>query len=127
MEFKVAFLGPAAGGSAFNCAFVQALQEIAEIATAINSTTYALKYQDAAETLSNSINTNLWNPTFGVYSLSPASPNNYGVSSMGFCIISGVVNSTQAMQFLSALPNLRLVELHFSATTKLHLALAEST
>ncbi|KAE9363347.1 glycoside hydrolase family 78 protein [Stipitochalara longipes BDJ] len=108
IDLSIAFLGPGTGGSAFNCAFVQALNKMAEIATAINSTTSASKYQTAATTLSNSINQNLWNPTLGAYGLSPASPDDYGVSSMGFCITSGVANTTQASRFLSLLPNLRL-------------------
>jgi hypothetical protein len=107
VDLSVAFLGPGTGGSAFNCAFVQALNKMAEIAAAINSTS-ASKYQTAATTLSNAINKILWNPTLGVYSLSPASPDDYGVSSMGFCITSGIANTTQASQFLSQLPNLKL-------------------
>jgi hypothetical protein len=108
VDIPITFLGPGTGGSAFNCAFVQALNKLAEIAAAINNTTSASKYQTAAETLRDSINKNLWNPTLGVYGLFPAFLDDNGTSSMGFCIASGVANTTQAAQFLSSLPNLRL-------------------
>lgn len=108
VDISVAFLGPGAGGSAFDCASVQVFNKLAEIAAAINNTASASKYQTAAETMSDIVNNTLFNPTLGVHGLSPASLDNYGVSSINFCITSRVPNTTQAAQFLSTLPTLLL-------------------
>lgn len=102
------FLGPSSGGSAINCAFVQALNMMADVATSINDTESASRYIATATALSGAINTLLWNDELGVYSLSPSLPNDYSVNSMGFCITSGIANATQATRFLSNLPSLRL-------------------
>jgi hypothetical protein len=103
-----AFLGPAASGSAVNCALVQALSVSAQVATAINDTQSASQYFAAATSLAAAINKNLWNPTLGVYALSLDSPNDYSVSACAFCITSGTANTSQATAFLSAMQNLRL-------------------
>ena len=53
------FLGPASGGSAINCALVQALNGIAHVATAINDSASASHYHIAASTLADNINNKL--------------------------------------------------------------------
>ncbi|RDW74895.1 hypothetical protein BP6252_06037 [Coleophoma cylindrospora] len=103
-----AFLGPASGGSVVNCAFVQALNMVADIAAAIDDTDAVTKYQNAAITLAATINKSLWNSKLGVYSLSLASPDDYSVSSCAFCITSGTANATQASSFLAAIQSLKL-------------------
>ncbi|KAH6671125.1 glycoside hydrolase family 78 protein [Halenospora varia] len=102
------FLGPAMGGSAVNCALVQALNMSAQVATAINDTQSASQYHTAAMTLASTINKNLWNPTLGVYALALDSPTDYSVSACAFCITSGTASGDQAAAFLSAMQNLRL-------------------
>ena len=102
------FLGPASGGSAINCAFVQALNMVADVATAINDTASASQYYSAASTLAANINKNLWNPKLGVYSLALASPSDYSVNGCAFCITSGTANATQASSFLTAIQSLKL-------------------
>ncbi|KAH8645996.1 glycoside hydrolase family 78 protein [Tricladium varicosporioides] len=102
------FLGPAKGGSAVNCALVQALKMSAQVATAINDTQSASQYLTSAMALAAAVNKNLWNPTLGVYSLALDSPTDYSVSACAFCITSGTASSDQAAAFLSAMENLRL-------------------
>ncbi|KAH9215467.1 glycoside hydrolase family 78 protein [Leptodontidium sp. 2 PMI_412] len=103
-----AFLGPAIGGSAVNCAFVQALNISAQVATAINDTQSASQYFTAAAALATAINTNLWNQALGIYALALDSPSDYSVSACAFCITSGTASVSQATAFLSAMQNLRL-------------------
>ena len=102
------FLGPASGGSAINCAFVQALNMATDVAIAINDTDSASKYHKVASSLAVNINKSLWNPKLGVYSLSLTSPNDYSVNSCAFCITSGTANTTQTLSFLAAIQSLQL-------------------
>ncbi|KAF7891701.1 hypothetical protein EAF00_008003 [Botryotinia globosa] len=105
--FLSSFLGPSQG-SADSCALVQALSQLVEVAMALNDLASATKYQTAATKLSTAINRQLWNPTIGVYSLSAASPDDYSIAAIGFCITSGTANTTQALQSLQALDALKL-------------------
>jgi len=103
-----AFLGPSNGGSAINCAFVEALKKLVDVATAVGDGSAATKYLATAAQLMDAINSKLWNEELGVYSLSPEYPNDFSVNSIGFCISSGTANATRAARLLSALPSLRL-------------------
>ncbi|KAH8588304.1 Six-hairpin glycosidase-like protein [Bisporella sp. PMI_857] len=103
-----AFLGPANGGSAINCALVQALHMAADVATSISDIKSASQYRATATSLAAAINQLLWNDTLGIYSLSPTATNEYSVNSIAFCITSGTANATQASRFISKLPSLRL-------------------
>ncbi|TGO59259.1 hypothetical protein BCON_0046g00020 [Botryotinia convoluta] len=87
--FLSSFIGPSQG-SAVSCALVQAL-----ISNRGNENIHC-------------VNKQLWNPTIGVYSLSAASPGDYSIAAIGFCITSGTANTTQALQSLQALDALKL-------------------
>lgn len=102
------FLGPASGGSAINCALVQALNGIAHVATAINDSASASHYHIAASTLADNINNKLWNPAVGVYSLSLTNAKDYSVNSCAFCITSGTANASQSSSLLTAIQSLVL-------------------
>lgn len=101
------FIGPSQG-SAISCALVQALSNLAEVAMALNDLASATKYSAAATKISTAVNKQLWNPTIGTYSLSAASPDDYSIAAIGFCITSGTANTTQALQSLQALDALKL-------------------
>ncbi|KAI9645200.1 hypothetical protein NHQ30_005934 [Ciborinia camelliae] len=103
--FLSGVLGPSQG-SAVSCALVQALSKFAEVATALNDGVSATKYQSVAIQLSTAINSLLWNPTIGVYSISAASPSDFSTYAIGLCITSGTANITQASQSLQALESL---------------------
>lgn len=105
---KFAFLGPVNGSLAVSCAAVQALNGVADVATSIGDSSTAQKYKSAADTMASAINTRLWNSALGVYALSPASPNDFSTSGVGFCISSGVANQTQAESSIAALSALKL-------------------
>lgn len=103
-----AFLGPTNGGSAISCALLEALNNVALVATAINDAQSAVKYQATSASLSAAINKFLWNDELGIYALSPDSPNDYSVAGLSFCITSGAANTTQAARSTSALSALKL-------------------
>lgn len=117
VDLVIAFLGGASGGSAVSCAAVQALYELADLASAIGQDADADRANLAAEALSQAINSQLWNDGLGVYSLSTSSPEEYSVAGIAFCITSGVANETQAANAISALQGLALAPGYKDATT----------
>ncbi|KAK2596536.1 hypothetical protein N8I77_013422 [Diaporthe amygdali] len=102
VHIPVAFLGPPEAGSAVSCLAVQALRGLAEIAQALNDAASQQAWTAAADSLSNSINTQLWNDGLGVYGLSLSDTADFSVASTAFCITSGVANETQATRSLAA-------------------------
>ncbi|KAJ4361235.1 hypothetical protein N0V95_002053 [Ascochyta clinopodiicola] len=103
-----AFLGPADKGSAINCALVEALNGMSEVAYILGDTEAYLKYRSAAADLVVAVNKNLWIERTGIYSMSPNLPEAFSVNSIAFCITSGTANATQAGQLLTKLPLLKL-------------------
>jgi hypothetical protein len=101
-------LGPANGGSVSSCSLYRALNQFADIATAINQTASATTYRTAAQNLGAAINAHLWNPALGVFSWSSDYPNDYSTAGLGFCLLLGVANKTQAALSISALCALKL-------------------
>jgi hypothetical protein len=102
------FLGAATGGSADNCALVQALKEMSDVANALGETSDAAQWSEIQTSLVAAINDSLWNESLGIYGLSTSDLTNYSVNSMAFCITSGTATTEQAERFISALPALRL-------------------
>lgn len=100
--------GPPDGGVVSSCSLLQALNQAANVATAINQMTSASMYLAAAKNLATAINTHLWNDKLGAYSLSPESPNDYSLAGLAFCLLSGATNATQASRSISALSALKL-------------------
>ncbi|RDW64620.1 hypothetical protein BP6252_10271 [Coleophoma cylindrospora] len=115
--FTLGFLGPGNSSSAISCALIQVLNMMADVATGINDTASALSYRSFAENITTAVNSLLWNPDLGVYSVSPASPNDFSVASIAFCITSGAANSTQVASSLAALPSLQLGPGYKDSTT----------
>lgn len=97
-----AFLGPADGGSAVSCLAVQALRNLAEIATAMNDTASQQSWTSSADSLAAVINAQLWDEDQGVYIQQASDPDNFSVASTAFCITSGVAEETQAERSLAA-------------------------
>lgn len=102
VHVPVAFLGPPQGGSAVSCLAVQALRNLAEIATALNDTSSQGSWTSAADSLAAAINAQLWDEAVGAYVQSPADRANFSVASTAFCITSGVANQTRAERSLAA-------------------------
>lgn len=103
-----AFLGPSQGGAAINCALVQALHEMADVAVALEEVETSKTFRGSASSLITAINNNLWNEAAGIYNDSPIQPGQFSISSMGFCITSGTASEEQADRFLSHLNSLKL-------------------
>lgn len=101
-------LGPADGGAVSSCSLLRALNQVANIAAAINQTASASTYQTAARKLADAIDATLWNDNLGIYSLSTKSPDDYSVAGLAFCLTSGIANATQSSRSISALSALKL-------------------
>ena len=85
-----------------------ALQGIAPITNALGEVDAANTYIAAANNLSRAINTHLWNPASGTYSLSLASPDNFSIMTTAYTIRAGIANASQATSSIAKLPELRL-------------------
>ncbi|KEY72227.1 hypothetical protein S7711_00226 [Stachybotrys chartarum IBT 7711] len=103
-----AFLGPSEGGAAINCAFVEALRAMAQVAVALEKHSDAGRYDAMATSLAHAINERLWNEELGIYGLSPSQMDEFSVSSIAFCVTSETASPQQAERFISALSQLRL-------------------
>ena len=101
VDLNITFIGPGSGGSAVSCIAVEALNGAAEIASSLGNTTAASMYKETANKLADAINTYLWNDQVGVYGLSRSQMTIFEVAAIGFCITSGVANSTQASRAVS--------------------------
>ncbi|POS73720.1 RhaA is able to hydrolyze alpha-1 [Diaporthe helianthi] len=102
VHVPVAFLGQPQGGSAVSCLAVQALRNLAEIATALNDTSSGGSWTSAADSLAAAINAQLWDDSQGVYIESSADPTNFAITSTAFCITSGVADQTRAERSIAA-------------------------
>ncbi|GKT43514.1 uncharacterized protein ColSpa_03695 [Colletotrichum spaethianum] len=103
-----AFTGPADGGSAIGCEAVQSLNGAADVAVALNDTSSATRYREAAVALTKAINNKLWNDEIGAYGLSLADLSGISVASTAFCITSGVADANRTARSISALSSLKL-------------------
>ncbi|KAI1379576.1 Six-hairpin glycosidase-like protein [Hypoxylon crocopeplum] len=103
-----AFLGPSDGGSAINCALVEALNTMAEVATVLGEDSDAEEYTTLSTGLALAINSNLWNEDLGIYGLSPANMSEFSVNSIAFCTTSGTATPEKTSRFISALGSLEL-------------------
>lgn len=101
------FLGPI-NGTAISALSVLALRNILPLAKALGDTATLQYYNQVADKLSNAINSQLWNPALGAYSLSLESPGNFSIASIAFTIRAGIANATQTASMLSKLPSLRV-------------------
>ncbi|KAK6432942.1 hypothetical protein LTR95_010880 [Oleoguttula sp. CCFEE 5521] len=101
------FLGPV-NGSAPTALFAYTLRILVPIAKALNDDAAATLYTTTAGKLNDALNTKLWNPALGVYSLSLASPSNYSLTAIAWTILSGAANNSQAASMVAKMPELRL-------------------
>ncbi|OOQ84388.1 glycoside [Penicillium brasilianum] len=102
------FLGDA-NGTAISAALVQALNEAAIVANALDDAKSTQKYLDTAAKLSKAINEHLWNDDLGVYVRSTSSDTSYGVADIAFAISSGVASGERAASSLARIADLKLV------------------
>jgi hypothetical protein len=87
---------------------LRVLNAMVDVASAVGDTAAANEYQTAARSLVKNINGRLWNDALGTYSLSIASPDDFSVNSIAFCVLSGAANATQAASSIAALTQLKL-------------------
>ncbi|KAL3420653.1 RhaA is able to hydrolyze alpha-1 [Phlyctema vagabunda] len=100
------FTGPS-NGTAVSSLMVIALQQLVEIATALNDTNTIIAYQDTAAGIRTAVNHELWNEDIGTYSLSMAAPTNFSAIGIAFAIRAGISNATQTELSLAKLPLLK--------------------
>lgn len=101
------FLGPV-NGSAVTALSAYTLGRLVPLAEALGDDGAAILYSDTAANLSRAINSRLWNPSTGVYSLSIDAPSNFSLTAIAWTILSGTANASQAASMISKLPSLRL-------------------
>ncbi|KAG8625233.1 hypothetical protein KVT40_006984 [Elsinoe batatas] len=69
--------------------------------------TTATFYQQTASSLRTAINTHLWNPTNGTYSLSLDNPTSFSLTATALTILSSTANAMQTTSLIAALSHLR--------------------
>ncbi|USP75811.1 glycoside hydrolase family 78 protein [Curvularia clavata] len=100
------FLGPA-NGSAVTGLLSFALQQIMPLALAMQDNETASLCNTTSTKLQNGLNTYLWNPQLGTYSLSLDSPGNFSLTGIAWAILSGAANATQTASSITKLEALR--------------------
>ncbi|KPM42482.1 hypothetical protein AK830_g4039 [Neonectria ditissima] len=103
-----AFLGPSQGGSAVNCALLQALTEMGHVAEALGELADSSSFRKSAISLSSAVNNHLWNEDTGTYGNSLTDLEGISVASIGFCITSGAASPEKAARFIQKLKSLKL-------------------
>jgi hypothetical protein len=86
--------------------FAIGLKQLAIVATALKDTTTADQYTALAANLRTAINTKLWNPTIGAYSIALSSPSDTSILATAFTIRAGIANSSQATSSIQSLSSL---------------------
>ncbi|KUJ15991.1 Six-hairpin glycosidase, partial [Mollisia scopiformis] len=86
--------------------FAIGLKQLAVVATTLNDTTTADHYTALYTNLSTAINTQLWNPTLGAYSIALGSPTDTSILATAFTIRAGIANSSQATSSIQSLNSL---------------------
>ena len=99
-------LGTTGNATAPTALFVLALQGLQPIATALDGTTTASSFNTTATAMANAINTLLWNPTLGAYSVALSNISDTSILATAFTIRAGIANSSQAASSVAILPQL---------------------
>ncbi len=86
-----------------NALYVRNLQQTAALATVMGDSAAAATYTATASTVSNAINTQLWDPTSGAYRYSRETPNSYPQDANATAILTGVATGTRATSALAYL------------------------
>ena len=86
-----------------NALYVQNLDQMARLATALGDSTDSATYAARATTVSDDINAQLWDPTVGAYRLSREIPNAYPQDANATAILTGVASPAQATSALAYL------------------------
>lgn len=87
----------------YNALYVQALDDAARMATALNHPTDASTWQQRASTVSTAINTYLWDSAAGAYLDSNTGPVRHAQDGNGIAIVAGVASQQQATSALNYL------------------------
>ncbi|MGQ7889113.1 alpha-L-rhamnosidase-related protein [Paenibacillus sp. WC2504] len=96
--------GPKKGGvTAFNALYYQTLLDGASMAKALGHTELAEQYTDQAATLKKAINTNLFNPTTGVYDVSTEIRGTIGQDANAFAILFDIAPKNHVPEMLETM------------------------
>lgn len=87
----------------YNALYVQALDDAAQLAKSLGHMDDASMWEQRAATVSQAINTYLWDPTTGAYLDSNTGPARHAQDGNGIAIVSGVATSQQATEALNYL------------------------
>jgi hypothetical protein len=86
--------------------FAIGLKQLTVVATALKDTTTASYYTALCANLSTAVNTQLWNPTLGAYSVGLDGLSDTSVLATAFTIRSGIANGSQATSSIESLSTL---------------------
>jgi hypothetical protein len=99
--------GPIPNATAPAALFAYALRKLVPLAEAVGDTASATSYSSAAQSIADSINDLLWNPTTGTYGVALSDVDDYSLTAMSFTLLAGIMNVTQIESTLvTALPKL---------------------
>jgi hypothetical protein len=86
--------------------FAIGVKQLAIVATALGDTATATKYTTLFNTLSTAINTKLWNPSLGFYSIALSDLRDTSLLATAFTIRAGIANASQAASSIQSLSSM---------------------
>jgi len=89
-----------------NALFAMALKQLIIVAKALRDTSTADQYTALASNLSTTINTKLWSPAIGAYSIALDIPTDTSILATAFTIRAGIANRSQATSSIQSLSSL---------------------
>ncbi|RAK89297.1 Six-hairpin glycosidase [Aspergillus costaricaensis CBS 115574] len=103
-----AFFSGSDNGTAVSGLLAHTLDQMADVASAINETDVARTWTRSATSIKAAISQRLWNSSFGYYATDLSNPTEQSITGTAWAILAGVANATQAESSLAALSSLRL-------------------
>ena len=95
-----------------------ALNQLVHVAEALDDNVTAQKYRDLSADLNSSINSQLWSPTLGAYSMSLELPGDTAILATAYTIRAGTANTSQATSSLEKLSDL-FYEIGYKDSTRI--------
>ncbi|KAL3254418.1 hypothetical protein ABHI18_008952 [Aspergillus niger] len=102
------FFSGSDNGTAVSGLLAHTLDQMADIASAMNETDVATTWTRSATSVKAAIRQQLWNHRLGYYATDLSDPTEQSITGSAWAILAGVANATQAESSLAALSSLRL-------------------
>ncbi|GKZ50276.1 hypothetical protein AbraIFM66951_003272 [Aspergillus brasiliensis] len=102
------FFSGSDNGTAISSLLAHTLNQMADVASAMNETDVATTWTDLANSTKKAVRQQLWNSHHGYYATDLSDPTQQSITGSAWAILAGVANATQAESSLAALSSLRL-------------------